>query len=93
MRAEDLVSAIESLFMNEVRYKTKMRDGNKGHTRHIRHMMENAILYVDKMLDPYNEHPNPADVESEKTLLEVRGSLDEACSKIKSVKETKKRRF
>ena len=98
-RIESLVEAIDKAlgdnwdFDEKRQYKTAMRDGHGGHARHIRHMMENANKFVDNMLDPYNEYPNPKDQESEQKLLEVKCHLNEACQKIREVKETKKRGY
>ena len=74
-------------------YNTKVRDLDENiGSRKIRLGIKECRKMTEKMLNKDNKAPNPADTTSEALLNEVASHLDNAVTKLKAVKDTKKRK-
>ncbi len=83
---------IDTLQERGPQYRTKVKnvESNLGSGR-IRNLVEKSLMYVEQMLNPKHDSPNPVDEDSKKNLEACRDKLGEVIQMMKEIKETKRR--
>jgi len=76
---------------SQYRTKVKSTDGFQG-SRHIRHLVEGAKKRVGYMTSLKHPSPNPKTKQDVALLNECVGLMEQCISKLREVKDTKKRK-